>query len=63
MANELPDSLYREINKRLNELAEGRRKIELAEQAGHNMDEYRQAYALVEKRLLDHKKIYWPDRP
>lgn len=63
LGNPLTDANYREINKALNHLAAGYRLIEMAEQAGQDMSEYRNAYDLAKSRLEGYKSVFFPDRP
>lgn len=63
MNNPLTDRHYRDINKGLNSLAAGYRLIEMAERAGQNMDEYREAYDRVKEKLEGWKRVFFPDRP
>lgn len=61
--NPLTDAHYREINKALNGLANGYRMIQMAEEAGHDMTDYRTSYDIVRKRLEDTKRVFFPERP
>lgn len=63
IGNVLTESHYREINKGLNHLAAGRRIIEMARQAGVPIQEYEDAYNLVQDRLEGLKRVFFPDRP
>lgn len=61
--NPLTDTHYRSINRALNSLANAQRQIEIAEQAGYDMSEYRQSYELLKHRLEQTKATYFPERP
>lgn len=63
LGNVLTESHYNEINRGLRSLAAGRRLIEMARNAGINVDEYENAYNLVESRLTGLKREFFPDRP
>ena len=60
---DLTESHYREIQRALNRLASNRQRIERAEQAGHDMSEYKTSYDLVQHQLEKHKAVYFPDKP
>lgn len=63
MADVLTEADYRNINKGLNSLARGMRLIELAEQSGENMDEYRATFDRIKERLEGKKRVFFPERP
>lgn len=61
--NPLTNTHYNDISRGLNILAQVMRKIELAEQAGNDMTDYRTSHDLLRKRLMQTKAVYFPDRP
>ena len=62
MNNPLTESHYREINKALNSLGNGYRLIEMAEQSGEDMSEYRAHYDRVKEKLEAKKRVFFPER-
>lgn len=62
MNNVLTDDHYRKINKGLNALANGRRLIEMAKQAGQDMSQYEESYDNVERQLKGYKSVFFSDR-
>ena len=61
--NPLSDHQYREINRVLNNLANGYRLVEMAEDAGEDMSEYRTHMDLVRHKLEEKKRVFFPERP
>lgn len=62
-SNILTTANYNELTKALNSLANGYRTIELLEETGTDMTEYRNHFDNVKSAIEAKKRVFFPDRP